>query len=173
MSEAPPHGVLVLHEPDLDAARQALARGPVVIVSRRTSWLSDLAATSGQAWGLVPADAAPSAIEAAGAAVAAGLMVRPATRQEPGREVELPHRISSASGRPSVREPAPVEPLTPREREVLQQLAEGLSNRAIAQVLGISDHTVKFHLASIFGKLGAATRTEAVRAGLRQGLIVI
>jgi DNA-binding NarL/FixJ family response regulator len=66
-----------------------------------------------------------------------------------------------------------VEALTPREREVLQHLAEGLHNRAIARVLGISDHTVKFHLASIFGKLHVGTRTEAVRAGLRQGLVTI
>ena len=56
---------------------------------------------------------------------------------------------------------------------MLQRLADGLPNRAIAEALGISDHTVKFHLASIFGKLGAGTRTEAVRLGLRQGLVTI
>ena len=66
-----------------------------------------------------------------------------------------------------------VESLTARERDVLQLLAEGMANRAIASALGISEHTVKFHLASIFGKLGASTRTEAVRRGLRRGLIQI
>ena len=65
------------------------------------------------------------------------------------------------------------EPLTPREREVLEWLAEGLTNRAIAARLGISDHTVKFHVASIYGKLGVSTRTEAIRRGLRRGLITI
>ena len=65
------------------------------------------------------------------------------------------------------------EPLTSRERDVLEQMAAGLSNRQIADVLGISEHTVKFHLASIFGKLGASTRTEAVQRGLRLGVIEI
>lgn len=65
------------------------------------------------------------------------------------------------------------EPLTPREREVLDWLAEGLTNRAIAARLGISDHTVKFHVASIYGKLGASTRAEAIRRGLRRGIITI
>ncbi len=64
-----------------------------------------------------------------------------------------------------------VEPLTPRERQVLALLAEGLPNKAIAVRLGISDQTVKFHVASICSKLGAANRTEAVRKGLRQGLV--
>ena len=65
------------------------------------------------------------------------------------------------------------ETLTPREREVLDWLAQGLTNRAIAARLGISDHTVKFHVASIYGKLGASTRAEAIRRGLRRGLITI
>jgi DNA-binding NarL/FixJ family response regulator len=65
------------------------------------------------------------------------------------------------------------EALTEREREVLELLAEGLSNKGIAQRLGISDQTAKFHVASIAGKLGARNRTEAVRLALRQGLITL
>ena len=65
------------------------------------------------------------------------------------------------------------EPLTPRERDVLELVALGLSNHAIAARLGISDHTVKFHLASIFGKLDVSTRTGAVRRGLTRGLITV
>lgn len=65
------------------------------------------------------------------------------------------------------------EPLTPREAEVLALVAEGLSNKAIADQLGISDQTVKFHVASIAGKLGAANRTEAVRRAVQRGLIVL
>ena len=69
-------------------------------------------------------------------------------------------------------EPLP-ERLTPREIEVLELVAEGRPNRAIAARLGISDQTVKFHLASITGKLGAANRTDAVRRGVRAGIITL
>lgn len=65
------------------------------------------------------------------------------------------------------------EPLTARELEVLEQLAAGLSNKAIGVRLGISDQTVKFHVASITGKLGVTNRTEAVRRALRLGLIAL
>jgi two-component system, NarL family, response regulator YdfI len=66
-----------------------------------------------------------------------------------------------------------VEPLTRREREVLQMLAAGLGNKAIAARLAISEHTVKFHVASILGKLGAGSRTEAVSLGIRRGLVLL
>jgi two-component system, NarL family, response regulator YdfI len=65
------------------------------------------------------------------------------------------------------------EPLTPREVEVLGMLAEGQSNKSIAHRLGISEHTVKFHVTSIMGKLNAGSRTEAVTQGIRQGLIML
>jgi len=63
------------------------------------------------------------------------------------------------------------EPLTPREIDVLELLAEGLPNKSIAARLGISDQTVKFHVASICAKLGASNRTDAVRRAVRRGLI--
>jgi DNA-binding NarL/FixJ family response regulator len=66
-----------------------------------------------------------------------------------------------------------VEPLTLREIQVLELLAEGLSNKAIAGRLGISDQTVKFHVASLSGKLGAVNRTDAVRRAVRRGLIAL
>jgi DNA-binding NarL/FixJ family response regulator len=65
------------------------------------------------------------------------------------------------------------EPLTSREIQVLTLLAEGLPNKAIANRLGISDQTVKFHVASVSGKLGAANRTDAVRRAVRRGLIAL
>ena len=68
----------------------------------------------------------------------------------------------------SIRDPPP-ETLTPRELEVLNLLAEGLPNKAIATRLHISDQTVKFHVASICGKLGVGNRTSAVRAAVRRG----
>ncbi|MFM8426566.1 MAG: response regulator transcription factor, partial [Chloroflexota bacterium] len=63
------------------------------------------------------------------------------------------------------------EPLTAREKEVLQHMAEGLANKQIALTLGISEHTVKFHLSALYAKLGAASRTEAVKRGIELGLI--
>jgi DNA-binding NarL/FixJ family response regulator len=67
----------------------------------------------------------------------------------------------------------PVEDLTPREREVLQLLADGLPNKGIAERLTISEHTVKFHVNAIMGKLGARTRTEAVTRAARLGLLIL
>jgi DNA-binding NarL/FixJ family response regulator len=80
---------------------------------------------------------------------------------------ECPDLSSVVAGFPSV------EALTAREAEVLQLLADGLGNKAIAARLGMSEHTAKFHVGSILGKLGAASRTEAVALGLRHGLILL
>jgi DNA-binding NarL/FixJ family response regulator len=63
--------------------------------------------------------------------------------------------------------------LTARETEVLEMIAEGLANKEIAWRLGISEHTVKFHVSALLGKLGAATRAEAISAGIRQGAIML
>jgi DNA-binding NarL/FixJ family response regulator len=75
--------------------------------------------------------------------------------------------------RPTAHDAAMPEPLTPREIQVLELLAEGLPNKSIAARLGISDQTVKFHVASIAGKLGAANRTDAVRLAVRRGMITL
>ena len=113
---------------------------------------------------VLPREISAPQLQAALQAVAAGLIVmHPA-------EVSafLPTPTSSAT------EIVPlVEPLTKREREVLQMLATGLGNKEIAARLVISDNTAKFHVASILGKLGAATRTEAVAIGIRHGLILL
>ena len=80
--------------------------------------------------------------------------------------------ISLPSARERSDEPL-VESLTTREHDVLALVADGLSNREVAHELSISEHTVKFHLASIFGKLGVSTRTEAAQRGVRLGVIEI
>jgi DNA-binding NarL/FixJ family response regulator len=74
---------------------------------------------------------------------------------------------------PQIRRGDVDEPLTPREVEVLELLVEGLSNKAIAVRLHISDQTVKFHVAAISGKLGAINRTDAVRRAIRRGLVSV
>jgi len=85
--------------------------------------------------------------------------------------LSLPRRSSSSSDERRL-EPL-IESLTTREHDVLALVADGLSNREIAHDLAISEHTVKFHLASIFGKLDVSTRTEAVQRGVRLGVIEI
>src|SRR2546430_16438026 len=81
--------------------------------------------------------------------------------------------LASDAGGDTADEPVFDEPLTHREIQVLELLAEGLPNKAIASRLGISDQTVKFHVSAISGKLGAANRTDAVRRAVRRGLITL
>src|SRR6266566_1390385 len=88
---------------------------------------------------------------------------------DPAIAQQMVERVGSAT----TQIPTSYENLTPRENEVLAMLAEGLANREIADRLGVSDHTIKFHISSILDKLGASTRTEAVTLGLRMGLIVL
>jgi DNA-binding NarL/FixJ family response regulator len=71
------------------------------------------------------------------------------------------------------RDEAATDPVTARELEILTMMAEGLSNRVIAQRLDISPHTVKFHIASILDKLNARSRTDAVTIGMRLGLLMV
>ncbi len=112
-------------------------------------------------WGaraILPRDATAPQIIAAIYAASAGLVVVPA--EETG--AMLPVRAAELA-----------EPLTPREMEVLDMLAEGLPNKLIAHKLGISEHTAKFHVNSILAKLNAGSRTEAVMRGVRLGLVKI
>jgi DNA-binding NarL/FixJ family response regulator len=104
--------------------------------------------------GLLQANASPDQIVLAIKAVASGLTIFD----------------SSIAPQSSEGEPL-AEQLTPREGEVLRLLADGLGNKDLAARLSISEHTIKFHIRSILGKLGAASRTEAVTRGLRSGLI--
>jgi NarL family two-component system response regulator YdfI len=113
---------------------------------------------------ILPGDISPVQLGASLRAAASGLFVmHPATA-----DALLP-QFASRSG--SLAELA--EPLTNRERQVLQMLASGLGNKEIAARLVISEHTVKFHVASILGKLGAGSRTEAVSIGIRRGLVLL
>jgi two-component system nitrate/nitrite response regulator NarL len=106
--------------------------------------------------GVLPDDVGLVQLDAALRAVAAGLIVRFPAASRPGFAA-LPEEPAAA--------------LTPREIEVLTALAEGLGNKAVARRLGISPHTVKFHIESVFRKLGAGTRAEAVAKGLRRQIV--
>jgi DNA-binding CsgD family transcriptional regulator len=110
---------------------------------------------------VLPRNAPARQVEAAVAAAAAGLVVR------------LPNLGGTPPpGPPGFARDEPNAPLlTPREVEILAMVGDGASNKAVARRLGISAHTVKFHLEAVFRKLGVATRAEAVAQGLRQRLI--
>jgi NarL family two-component system response regulator YdfI len=156
----------------------------VVLTSVSTSWLLDgkpsyailfltdevdslrnVLNSSLQAWGVLPPDAAEEELVAAVRAVSEGLWVG-----APGLIQTL---IRLNGRRESSNEESPVEPLTPREMEVIQLMAQGLANKQIAFSLGISEHTVKFHLSSLYAKLGISSRTEAVKRGIELGLILL
>lgn len=124
----------------------------------------------------IAGDGAVGRAELARQAAAAGLIVvsDPALADLIALSPEDWSRLHARRSAPGARsDEAMLESLTPREREVLALVADGLHNREIAGRLGVSEHTVKFHLGTIFGKLGASTRTEAVQKGLRLGLIAI
>jgi DNA-binding NarL/FixJ family response regulator len=128
--------------------------GPVVLLSPDPNPAVFNRMRRDGAGGLLQLTASPEQIVQAIRSVAAGLTV-----------------FDSALAPQSSEEEPSVEELTPREAEVLQLLAEGLGNKEIAARLNISEHTIKFHIRSILGKLGAASRTGAVARGLRGGLI--
>ena len=118
---------------------------------------------------LLPRDARPHEILAAIGAAAAGLVAVTTelfATMRSGTTVGTPTRSARSDG-------AAGAPLTPRELEVLRMIADGLGNKQIAARLAISEHTVKFHVGSVFAKTRASTRAEAVMIGARRGLIVL
>lgn len=137
----------------------------VLVVDEPTpEWAAEAVRTGAR--GVLAGDATPAEIIAAIEAAAAGLVTLP---------TELASAIVTSGNRPAAlpRVQPDSTPLTPRELEVLGMLAEGLANKNIAARLGISEHTVKTHVASILGKLGAYSRAEAVAIGVRQGHILL
>ncbi len=130
-----------------DAATLLLSDDPLNVREIRRSF---------RVWGILPTDASAEELIAAVHALAQGLIVGTPTLLFESENEQL------SPG-----------PLTERESEVLGLLAKGLANKQIAVTLGISEHTVKFHVSSIYTKLNVTNRTEAVRAGLRGGWIAL
>ena len=128
--------------------RRALAGGPLVVAAEaETIAAARAVGHDADAWLMAPAAFAPGTDE--------------------------PTVNASAPESTDADRPAFDEPLTPREMQVLELLAEGLPNKAIARRLDISDQTVKFHVASIGGKLGAANRTDTVRRAVKRGILAL
>jgi NarL family two-component system response regulator YdfI len=148
-------------EPPEDLIALAARHGaPAIIVlapDLQPAWTAEALRAGIRA--VLPGDLGPREILAAIEAVAAGLLVL--------HPQDLPVLASDRTL------PAAQQTLSPREIQVLSMLAEGVGNKTIAWKLGISEHTVKFHVASIMTKLNAGSRTEAVTQGIRRGLILI
>lgn len=169
--------VLLIDASDVNASRlladirdtELASDVPIVLLTDQASpaWSTEALREGVRA--ILPVDVAADQLLAALQAAAAGLIVL--------HPFEVDSALPAAATGTSARSIQPAtevaEALTPREREVLQMLAAGVGNKEIAARLNISDHTAKFHVASILGKLGASTRTEAVAVGIRRGLILL
>jgi len=150
-------------DPQLQPLLEEAASGtPVIVLARSPSDQWGALFRQGIR-GALPGNASGDQIAAAIQAAVAGLAVFHASDTD---------RLFEPVGVQESMDSLP-EALTAREIEILRSLAEGLGNKEIASRLGISEHTVKFHVASIMGKLGASNRTEAVMSGIRRGLVSI
>jgi DNA-binding NarL/FixJ family response regulator len=137
-----------------------LTPAPAIVLLGEATWTTDALRLGVRA--VLPPDAGAAEILAAIQAAAAGMAAI-----DPG---DLESLIAATAPQPTAES---TTPLTAREVEVLRMLAEGAANKNIAWKLGISEHTVKFHVAQILAKLNAGTRTEAVTLGIRHGLILL
>jgi len=169
ITELPDVDVVVVDEMSLGDVGRAIAnRGMVALVVLANDGERALPALRGislRGWSVVPLDATTAQLQASVVAAAQGLITLPmafADRLYEQRPVVGTFNSSSLD-----------EPLTAREREVLELVSQGLSNKLIARRLQISEHTVKFHISSITSKLGASSRTDAVSRGVRRGLITL
>ena len=157
--ELPPADVVVLASAPSDwnsgQMTAALSQTALLIVQDEAVDVRQLMATL-RPWGVLPLDASAEELYAAIHALSAGLIVGTGSLFSLGGETR---RLQG--------------PLTDREVQILGLLSRGLANKQIALELGISEHTVKFHVSSIYGKLNASNRTQAVREGLQNGWIVL
>lgn len=155
------HGGLDLAGPGLRPAQALL------LVTDDAQEIRALAGLELRAWGVVSLETTAEALQAAVHALAEGLAA--------ASPALLHQALSAGNGSPVYgaedETDAPVDPLTERENDVLLRLAQGLTNKQIALALGISEHTVKFHVSSIYSKLGVSNRAEAVRKGARKGWV--
>lgn len=162
MSESPADLALIdLQSPDSQVVREWLFElldlAPIVLLSSEPDTAVFNRILHAGTGGILQNEASADQIVQAIRSVASGLLVFDGALQQN----LAPQRDDNP----------PVDPLTPREGEVLRLLADGLGNREIAARMNVSEHTIKFHIRSILAKLGASSRTEAVTRGLRSGLI--
>lgn len=154
--------LLLAAEPDeaiLDALAQASQTTSVILICPHCPPAEVTAALRAGVRGVLPLDLSAERLRAALQAVRQGLLVLDPALSPAGGPGETPLATDAGD-------------LTPREREVLAYLAAGLANKEIARRLGVSEHTVKYHLTALFHKLGASSRTEAIHLAARRGWLV-
>jgi two-component system, NarL family, response regulator YdfI len=161
--------VWVLDAPDtlaldaLTAHRYSDSPRSAVILSDDPGQPGQLARAGLRGWACLARDVDGDQLDLAVRSAEAGLVL-----------LDLPLAVTALAAAVAVAAPMPLtEPLTARELQVLQLVAQGLPNKGIARRLGISENTAKFHVASLCGKLGASSRTEAVTIAARRGLILL
>ena len=149
---------------------------PIVLLSEGADLVGVAAAIAAGVQAILVGDVTGAELAATAASVVSGLLTLSSDLADLVRQGLLAHSPEDADGYAGdlahIADGSP-EHLTLREREVLEMMSEGLSNKEITAQLDISAHTVKFHVSSILGKLGASSRTEATTIGLRRGLITI
>jgi DNA-binding NarL/FixJ family response regulator len=139
----------------------SISSASLLILCNEPSTIAPVLRTQGRPWGILPLDATREELLASIQALAEGLIVG---------STPLMQKLFNTADDGAMFDEL-LSPLTGREVEVLDLLAQGHPNKQIAAALGISDHTVKFHISSIYNKLNAANRAEAIRRGVRSGLI--
>lgn len=142
----------------------------VVLIANDRDALPALRALAARGWGIAHGDASATELSATIRAVSQGLVVLPAAL---AADALTPQAQADGNGNDSVDRSELEQPLTPREVEVLERVSRGLPSKLIAQQLDVTESTIKFHLSSIYAKLGVASRTEAVSRAARLGLITL
>jgi DNA-binding NarL/FixJ family response regulator len=179
IADSDPDVILVHLEsqsPEPDWKELTLLNVPVVLLADDLDVVSLMAAFSNGVRAILVGEVSAAELVAAVQSTAVGLLTLSVDLADLACQGLLAHlreeSDDSAGDHTPMADGSP-ERLTQREREVLEMMTEGLANKEIAAQLNISVHTVKFHISSILGKLGASTRTEAVANGLRRGLVTI
>jgi DNA-binding NarL/FixJ family response regulator len=160
--------LIIAYEEHLELEDEALLADvenpPALLMLSDDASRASLAAELGfRSWGMLPLEASEDELVAAVTALAEGLIV--------ASPLLIDNQMLVSSAIETESKEAFLEELTAREIEVLEALAQGLANKQIALALSITEHTVKFHSSAIYSKMGVTNRTEAVRKGVRLGLI--
>ena len=155
--------VLVLASVSSARLLESRITSPILFLTDDVESVRAVLGSNVRAWGVLSPDATEDELVAAVRAVGEGLWV--------GAPSLVREMIRFSGRRESLGEESLTEQLTAREKEVIQLMAQGLANKQIALSLSISEHTVKFHLSSLYAKLGISSRTEAIKRGIELGLI--